>query len=97
MGKGVKVIPKNVQWGVYVWRNADGSALSDSEGRLLSLEGFKGDLAAMKKMRDAAAYYGSADGSLAFMPGHAQVTDSEHDDQMEAFIDGKHIPGDIDD
>lgn len=93
---GVTVEPKNLSWGVYVWRNADGTTLSDSDGNVLSLPGMKGDLAAMRSMREAATYYGSGDGNIAFIPGGRQVTQSEWEDQMEAFIDGDPIPGDID-
>lgn len=92
----VTVEHKNLPWGVYVWRNADGSTLSNSDGEVLSLEGFKGDLAKMRSMRKAAEYYGSADGSLAFIPGSRKISRSEWEDQMEAFIDGEPIPGDID-
>jgi hypothetical protein len=91
-----KAVPKNLPWGTYVWRNADGTALSDGEGRVLSLDGFKGDLVAIQKMRRAAAHYGSADGDLAFIPGSRKISDSEWEDQMAAFIDGDPIPGDID-
>lgn len=96
MTQQATTIPKNVVWGVYVWRNADGTALSNSNGEVLSLDGFRGDLAAMNAMREAAAYYGSADGQPAFIPGSGQVSQSEWEDQMEAFIDGRPIPGDID-
>lgn len=93
---GATVEPKQLKWGVYVWRNADGSTLSDSEGNVLSMNGWKGDLAAMRKMRDAATYYGSGDGTIAFIPGGRKVSKSEWEDQMEAFIDGEPIPGDVD-
>lgn len=85
----------NVEWGVFVWQNADGTALSDGEGRVLSMNGYKGDLDAVRQMRDAATALGSGDGNLAFIPGSKKVSDAEHDDQMEAFIEGRPIPGDI--
>jgi len=92
----VTVEHKNLDWGVYVWRNADGTTLSNSDNEVLSLAGFKGDLEKMRLMREAAAYYGSPDGSLAFIPGGRKISQSEWEDQMEAFIDGEPIPGDID-
>lgn len=87
----------DVEWGVYVWQNADGTALSDDEGRVLSMNGYKGDLNAVRQMRDAAKAFGSGDGNLAFIPGSRQVTDSEYEDQVEAFREGRPIPGDIGD
>ncbi|MCA1799831.1 MAG: hypothetical protein LC650_00870 [Actinobacteria bacterium] len=92
----LKVLAKNLPYGVYVWRNADGSTLSDSEGNILSLNGIKNDLNCIKKMRDAATALGSGDGQPAFIPGSRQVSDSEYEDQMEAFKDGDPIPGDYD-
>lgn len=94
--KNTRIIPKNAEWGVYVYVNADGSALSDSEGRVLSMNGYQYDPEAIKKMKAAGAHYGSLGGKVAFIPGSRQVSDNEHDDQMEAFIDGREVPGDLD-
>jgi hypothetical protein len=91
-----KVLPKQADWGVYVYMNADGSALSDSEGRVLSMNGVKGDREAIKQMKVAGASLGSLGGKVAFIPGSRQVSDYEHDDQMEAFIEGDDVPGDLD-
>lgn len=90
------IIPKNADWGVYVYVNADGSALSDSEGRVLSMNGYQYDPESIKKMKVAGAHHGSLGGKVAFIPGSRQVTDSQHDDQFEAFLDGKEVPGDLD-
>ena len=91
-----RVIPKNVPYGVYVWRNADGTTLSDSEGNVLSMNGLKNDLRCIKMMRDAATALGSGDGKPAFIPGSRQISQSEWEDQMEALKNGEEIPGDYD-
>lgn len=91
-----KVVHKNLPWGVYVWRCASGRVLSDEDGNVLNMPGFKGDLNAIKQMRTAATYYGEGDGKPAFLPGSRRVSDSEYEDQMEALIEGNDIPGDID-
>lgn len=90
-----QVVPKNLPWGTYVWRCADGAPLSDDDGNVLSMDGFKGDLEAMRKMRDAATALGYGDGKVAFLPGSRKISHSEWEDQMEAFIEGRPIPGDV--
>jgi phage portal protein BeeE len=91
-----RVVPKNLPWGVLVWQNADGTALSDSEGNVLSMDCFKGDLEALRKMRVAATHYGSGDGRPAFLPGSRKISQMEWESQMEQFINGDPIEGDID-
>jgi hypothetical protein len=51
---------------------------------------------ALEKMRQAAEYYGIFDGRAAFLPGRRKISQSEYEDQMEAYLDGREIPGDID-
>lgn len=94
--RNTKVIPKRADWGLYVYVNADGTALSDGDGRILSMNGERDDQGAIEQMKVAGAYYGSLGGKVAFIPGSRQVTDTERDDQMEAFLDGKDVPGDLD-
>ena len=91
-----RVEPKRADWGVYVAMNPDGTALSDSEGRVLSLNGLKNDRDAIRKMKAAAAGYGGLGCKIAFIPGSKQVTDNQHNDQMEAFVEGDEIPDDFD-
>lgn len=90
------VVPKNLPWGVYVWRCEDGRVLSNNNGDVLSMNGFKGDLLAIQKMRDAATALGHGKGKAAFLPGSRQISQSEWEDQMAEYISGNPIPGDID-
>jgi phage portal protein BeeE len=90
------IVPKNLPWGVYVWRCKDGSPLSDGRGNVLSLNGFKNDLAAIAKMRDAATALGHGDGQPAFLAGSRQISEMEYEYQMEQFLEGKEIEGDYD-
>jgi hypothetical protein len=97
-GKQMKttVIPKNLPWGVLVWQDHEGRIVANKEGDVLSVECFKGDLHALEKMRQAAEYYGIFNGRAAFLPGRRKISQSEYEDQMEAYLDGREIPGDID-
>ena len=91
------IVHPNLPYGVLVWMLPDGKFLKNANGEYLSLNAHKGDLMAVKKMRDAAAYYGYPEGQTIFFPGRSQATQSEWEDQMEAMIDGKPIPFDIPD
>ena len=91
-----RIIPKNLPWGVLVWQTKSGHVLSNSNGDVLSVECFKGDLNALTKMREAASYYGHGDGRPAFLPGRRKISQSEYEDQMAEYLAGNEIPGDID-
>lgn len=91
-----QVIPKNLPWGVLVWQTESGHILSNSNGDVLSMECFKGDLQAIQKMRDAATHYGHGNGRPAFLPGRRKISQSEYEDQMAEYLAGNEIPGDID-
>ncbi len=94
MGKTLKnaelVIEDN--FGVCLWRMPDGSCLGDDDGRFLSMQGLLRDPIVEEKMKKAAVYYlgdEAMQGHAVWSPGSRQVTDSEQDDQMERFLDGK--------
>lgn len=95
MNKNSRIIPKNVPHGVWVWRLPNGRLLCDSDGNYLSMNGWIGDLEAVRKMRAAAAYYGYPEGEPVFAAGREKVSQSTYEDQMEAFIEGWDIPGDV--
>jgi len=94
--KRAQIIPKNLPWGVLLWQLPDGKFFTDQYGNHLSVECFKGDLAAVEKMRLAAAYYGAAEGRTVFAPGRRKISQSEWEDSMEEMLDGKSLHGDID-
>lgn len=77
-----------------MWQCRDGKVLASSDGDVLSMDGFKGDLEAVRKMRDAATSLGYGDGRCAFLPGSRKISQSEYEDQMSAFVEGRPIPND---
>lgn len=95
--KNTTLIPNSSPRGVYLWELPDGTLLHDGDSNYLSIDAWIGDLVAIKKIREAATAYGYPDGKPKFWPGRSKVTQSEYEDQMEAFIAGDPIPGDIDD
>jgi hypothetical protein len=95
--KKVEVIPEG-NTGVCLWCMPDGTFLGDDEGRLLSAFGKLDDPIIEEKMRQAAVFYlglEANDGQPVWSAGSRQVSDNEHDDQMERLLEGK-IPDIVD-
>lgn len=95
--KNTTVIPSTSKRGVYLWELPSGKLLGDKDGNYLSIDAWIGDLNAISKLRQEASICGFPDGRPVFWPGRQKVSQSTYEDQMEAFIEGNHIPGDIDD
>lgn len=92
-----RIVHNNLPRGVLLWRTSNGGFLGDSDGNYLSMECLKGDLLAVKKMREAAAYYGYPEGETVFFPGRGQCTQGEWEDSMAALLAGEELPFDVPD
>jgi hypothetical protein len=75
-------------WGVYVWKKANGKWFTDGNGNILNVQANRGDEAQIAKLKEAAAYYGEADGSHVFFPGTARITDEEYSEQVDRMKQG---------
>jgi tRNA G37 N-methylase TrmD len=75
-------------FGTYVWIKANGKAFSDGHGNVLSIESIKNDHERVKKLKDAAAYYGEADGKPVFYPGTRQISEETHSEQVDRMKQG---------
>ncbi len=67
----------------------DGRLFTDGDGNIFSMNGEKGDLAAIEKMRTHAAGYGVFDGKVVFAEGRWKISNSEYEAQIEAMLDEK--------
>lgn len=74
--------------GVYVWKLSDDSFVSDEDANVMSISAFKGDLAAIAKIRDAARYYGFSEGEPVFLEGARKITDEELQEQIDRMNRG---------
>jgi hypothetical protein len=84
-----KVIPKNYNWGLYVYKKANGKWFSDGNGSILNIPAVRGDIEKIAELKKAAVYYGDpGDGEAVFMPGVNRVTDEEYSEQMDRFKEG---------
>ena len=84
----VTLIEKNYDWGLYVWKRANGKWFTDGEGNILNIPSMKGDVAQIAKLKQAAAYYGEPDGEPYFFAGLGRVTDEEYSEQKQRMAEG---------
>ena len=84
-----KVIEKNYNWGLYVYKKANGKWFTDGEGNVLNIPSNRGDLSKISELKNAAVYYGDDGlGEAVFVPGLTRISDEEHSEQMERMMNG---------
>jgi hypothetical protein len=84
-----QVIDKMYDWGLYVYKKADGKWFTDGEGNVLNIPSDKGDLKQIAKLREAAIHYGDDGlGDCVFVPGLERVTDEEYAEQVDRMKNG---------
>lgn len=77
-----KEVIEEVPWGMYVWQTPDGEVLGDDDGNVMNVFCQKGNREAIKKLADAARYYGFAEGKAVWWSGRRRVTDEELEEQQ---------------
>ena len=82
------VIGKNYDWGIYVWKKANGKWFTDGNGNILNIPSYRGDISQLAKLRAAAAHYGQGDGEPVFFAGLNRVTDEEYSEQVDRMMQG---------
>lgn len=84
-----QVIEKKYNWGLYVYKKANGKWFTDGEGNILNIESMRGDISKISQLRDAAKYYGDdGEGDAVFVPGLTRVTDEEYSEQLDRMKQG---------
>lgn len=84
-----KVIEKNYDWGLYVYKKSDGKWFTDGEGSVLNIPSNKGDITKIAELKKAAIYYGDDGlGEAVFVPGLTRISEEEHTEQMDRFKNG---------
>ena len=87
-----QVIEKKYNWGLYVYKKANGKWFTDGTGSVLNIESMKGDIGQIAKLRDAAIYYGDpGDGECVFVPGLTRISEEEYSEQKQRLAEG-YIP-----
>jgi len=84
----IKVIDKNYDWCVYVWKKSNGKWFTDGQGNVLNIPAMKGDIAKIAELKQAAAHYGEPDGEAIFFAGLNRISDEEYAEQQERMRQG---------
>ena len=84
-----KVIEKDYNWGLYVWKKSNGKWFTDGNGSILNIPSLRGDISQIAKLKQAAIHYGDdGDGQAIFVAGLNRITEEEHSEQMDRFKQG---------
>lgn len=84
-----KVIEKNYDWGLYVYKKSNGKWFTDGNGNVLNIPSMRGDITKIAELKNAAKHYGDeGDGSCIFVPGLTRISEEEHTEQMDRFKNG---------
>jgi len=85
----VKVIEKHYDWGLYVYKKADGKWFTDGTGSVLNIPSMKGDISKISELKTAAKHFGDpGDGSCVFVPGLTRISEEEYSEQKERLAAG---------
>jgi hypothetical protein len=84
-----KVIDKNYNWGLYVYKKSNGKWFTDGEGNVLNIPSNKGDISKISELKKAAIHYGDdGQGEAVFVPGLTRISDEEYSEQMDRMKQG---------
>jgi hypothetical protein len=84
-----KVIEKQYDWGLYVYKKSSGKWFTDGEGNVLNIESMRGDMSKIVELKNAAKHFGDpGDGEAVFVAGLTRITDEEHSEQMDRLKQG---------
>ena len=84
-----QVIEKKYNWGLYVYKKANGKWFTDGQGNVLNIPAVRNDITKISELKKAAMHYGDeGDGECVFVPGLTRITEEEHSEQMDRFKQG---------
>lgn len=84
-----KVIEKNYDWGLYVYKRSNGKWFTDGQGSILNIPAMRGDLTKIAELKQAAQHYGDpGDGECIFVPGLQRISEEEYSEQKDRMSQG---------
>jgi hypothetical protein len=84
-----KVIEKQYDWGLYVYKKSNGKWFTDGEGNVLNIESMRGDISKISELKNAAKHFGDpGDGEAVFVAGLTRISDEEHSEQLDRLKQG---------
>ena len=84
-----KVIEKDYNWGLYVYKKSNGSWFTDGSGSILNIPAERGDITKISELKKVAIHYGDdGEGSAVFVPGLTRISEEEHSEQLDRMKNG---------
>jgi hypothetical protein len=84
-----RVIEKNYDWGLYVYKKASGKWFTDGEGSVLNIESMRGDLSKITELKNAAIHFGDpGDGEAIFVAGLTRISEEQYSEQLDRMANG---------
>jgi hypothetical protein len=84
-----KIIEKHYDWGLYVYKRANGKWFTDGTGSVLNIPSMKGDITKISELKKAAKHYGDeGDGECIFVPGLTRISEEEYSEQKQRMAEG---------
>ncbi len=84
----ITVLDKQYDWGIYIWKKANGKPFTDGNGNVLNIPSHRGDALQIRKLEQEAKSLGQGDGSYEFYAGMGRVTDEEYSEQLDRMKQG---------
>jgi hypothetical protein len=84
----LSVIEKQYDWGIYIWKKANGKPFTDGSGNVLNIPSHRGDALQIRKLENVAKELGQEDGSYEFYPGMGRISDEEYSEQVDRMKQG---------
>jgi hypothetical protein len=84
-----KVIEKDYNWGLYVYKKSSGSWFTDGSGSILNIPSERGDITKIAELKKVAMHYGDdGEGNAVFVPGLTRISEEEHSEQLDRMKNG---------
>lgn len=78
----------HIDWGIYIWKKANGKPFTDGKGSVLNVPSHRGDAFQIRKLQQAAKELGQEDGSYEFYPGMGRISEEEYSEQVDRMKQG---------
>jgi hypothetical protein len=82
------VVEKGYDWGIYIWKKANGKPFTDGQGNVLNIPSHRGDQLQIQKLVREAKALGQEDGSYEFYPGMGRISEEEYSEQLDRMKQG---------
>jgi hypothetical protein len=79
---------RHIDWGIYIWKKANGKPFTDGKGSVLNVPSHRGDALQIRKLQQAAKELGQETGSYEFYPGMDRISEEEYSEQVDRMKQG---------